>query len=226
MNPRARGKIASMQNDSENDPIVYVVDDDENVGETTRMLLDSVGLSSRIFSSATDFIEGYVPDELSCLVLDIRMPGMSGLELQERLTDAGIELPIIFITGYGDVEIAVTALRNGAFDFIEKPCRDQRLLDSINAAIRESEDKQAEARKRRTLLRRWRTLTKREKQVAELVITGRPNKVLAYELGVSQRTVEIHRSRIMRKMAANSLADLVRMHLEIGNAAEDTTTAS
>jgi len=215
-----------MQNDSENDPIVYVVDDDENVGETTRMLLDSVGLSSRIFSSATDFIEGYVPDELSCLVLDIRMPGMSGLELQERLTDAGIELPIIFITGYGDVEIAVTALRNGAFDFIEKPCRDQRLLDSINAAIRESEDKQAEARKRRTLLRRWRTLTKREKQVAELVITGRPNKVLAYELGVSQRTVEIHRSRIMRKMAANSLADLVRMHLEIGNAAEDTTTAS
>ena len=196
-------------------PLVYVVDDDQGVCDTMRCLLDTVGMRSQIFQAASQFVAQYDPNELSCLVLDIRLPGISGLELQEQLVDKGIELPIIFITGYGDVKMAVQAIRNGAFDFIEKPFGDQRLLDSISAALIVSQSRKDEAARRKALIDRWQSLTRREKQVANLIVTGKPNKVIAFDLGVSQRTVEIHRGHLMRKMDAQSLADLVRMRVEI-----------
>ncbi|MDA0681597.1 MAG: LuxR C-terminal-related transcriptional regulator, partial [Proteobacteria bacterium] len=148
-----------------------------------------------------------------CLVLDIRMPGLGGLELQEMLNNMGSTLPIIFITGHGDVPMAVEAMQKGAVDFIQKPFRDQELLDRIGEALKTDQELRSVREEKADVLTKIEKLTKRERQVLDLVVTGKPNKVIAYELGVSQRTVEIHRARVMEKMLAKSLADLVRMHL-------------
>jgi FixJ family two-component response regulator len=179
------------------------------------LLMRSVGLDYEIFHSADDFLAGYSNDRAGCLVLDIRMPGLGGLELQEKLNELGSTLPIIFITGHGDVPMAVEAMQKGAVDFIQKPFRDQELLEQISEALKTDQERRSVRDQKSEVLHRAEKLTNREREVMDLVVTGKPNKVIAYELGVSQRTVEIHRARVMEKMEARSLADLVRMHLAI-----------
>ena len=198
-------------------PTVFIVDDDEPVRDSLKMLMRSVGLSAETFSGAAEFLEAYDPDRSGCLVLDIRMPGMSGMELQEKLNEIHAILPIIFITGHGDVPMAVKAIQYGAADFIQKPFRDQDLLDRINKAIEQDASNRAQLLEPRDIEERLSNLTPREKEVLELIVDGRPNKVIAADLEVSQRTVEIHRARVMDKMRASSLAHLVRMVMRLRN---------
>lgn len=195
------------------EPAVHIVDDDQAIRHAMELLMKSVGMSYRIFESGSAFLEHYSPACSGCLVLDIRMPGIGGLELQERLADQGSTLPVIFITGFGDVPMAVEAMQKGAFDFIEKPFRDQELLDRVAAAMDLDSERRAQLAESGQIAEKTARLTNREREVYDLVVTGKPNKVIAHELGVSQRTVEIHRARVMEKMEARSLADLVRMHL-------------
>jgi two-component system, LuxR family, response regulator FixJ len=190
-------------------PTVFVVDDDAAVRDSLRMLLKSVGLPVEVFESGQEFLDADRDDRPGCLVLDIRMPGMSGLELQVKLNERHSILPIIFITGHGDVPMAVEAMQAGAVDFIQKPFRDQDLLDRINQAL------EKDAGSRRMIRKRLESLTPREKEVLDLVVAGKANKVIAGDLNLSQRTVEIHRARVMEKMEAHSLAHLVRMVLEV-----------
>lgn len=192
---------------------VYIVDDDQSIRHAMELLMRSVGLEYEIFHSADDFLQDHTNDRAGCLVLDIRMPGMGGLELQEQLNGLGSTLPIIFITGHGDVPMAVEAMQKGAVDFIQKPFRDQELLDRVREALQTDRERRNEREEKSEIHSRMQKLTNREREVLELVVTGKPNKVIAYELGVSQRTVEIHRARVMEKMQAKSLADLVRMHM-------------
>ncbi len=198
----------------EKPPTVFVVDDDEAVRTSLRLLLKSVGLQVETFSSGQEFLDQYDPDRSGCLVLDIRMPGMSGLELQQHLNDRHSIMPIVFITGHGDVPMAVEAMQAGAVDFIQKPFRDQDLIDRINRALEKDKAMRAELRERDEIRRRMSQLTPREREVLELVTQGKANKVIAGDLNVSQRTVEIHRARVMEKMGAASLAHLVRMVIE------------
>ena len=195
-------------------PTVFIVDDDPSIRVAMQALMDSVDLRHEILESADDFLERFGDRQLpGCLVLDIRMPGLGGLELQDALIQRGNSIPIIFITGHGDVPMAVEAMQKGAVDFIQKPFRDQELLDRIHLALRTDEERRAEAERVDEVQSLIGRLTQREHEVFDLVVTGKPNKVIAYELGVSQRTVEIHRARVMEKMQARSLADLVRMHI-------------
>jgi len=203
----------NMSADSHPNSTVYVVDDDQAIRHAMELLMRSVGLNYEIFHSGDDFLAKHSNDRAGCLVLDIRMPGLGGLELQEKLNDMGSTLPIIFITGHGDVPMAVEAMQKGAVDFIQKPFRDQELLDRIGEALRTDQERRSAREEKSEVLGKIEKLTNRERQVLDLVVTGKPNKVIAYELGVSQRTVEIHRARVMEKMQAKSLADLVRMHL-------------
>ena len=175
--------------------------------------MESVNLQHQIFGSADEFLEVVTEQRPGCLVLDIRMPGLGGLELQQELIERENTLPIIFITGHGDVPMAVEAMQKGAVDFIQKPFRDQDLLDRITEALKTDKDRREEQQQHAEVSMRVDRLTNREREVFDLVVTGKPNKVIAYELGVSQRTVEIHRARVMEKMQARSLADLVKMHL-------------
>ena len=193
---------------------VFVVDDDEAVRTSLRLLLKSVGLPVETFASAQEFLDQFDPDRSGCLVLDIRMPSMSGLELQQHLNDRHSIMPIVFITGHGDVPMAVEAMQAGAVDFIQKPFRDQDLIDRINRALEKDREMRSELRERDEIRRRMSQLTPREREVLELVTQGKANKVIAGDLNVSQRTVEIHRARVMEKMGANSLAHLVRMVIE------------
>ena len=192
---------------------VYIVDDDQAIRHAMELLMRSVGLDYEIFHSGDDFLTDHTKDRAGCLVLDIRMPGLGGLELQEKLNEMGSTLPIIFITGHGDVPMAVEAMQKGAVDFIQKPFRDQELLDRIGEALKADQERRSAREEQAEIQSRIDKLTNRERQVLDLVVTGKPNKVIAYELGVSQRTVEIHRARVMEKMEAKSLADLVRMHM-------------
>jgi RNA polymerase sigma factor (sigma-70 family) len=192
---------------------VYIVDDDQAIRHAMELLMRSVGLDYEIFHSGDDFLTDHTNDRAGCLVLDIRMPGLGGLELQEKLNEMGSTLPVIFITGHGDVPMAVEAMQKGAVDFIQKPFRDQELLDRIGEALKTDQERRSAREEKAEVRDRIGKLTNREHQVLDLVVTGKPNKVIAYELGVSQRTVEIHRARVMEKMQAKSLADLVRMHL-------------
>jgi RNA polymerase sigma factor (sigma-70 family) len=192
---------------------VYIVDDDQAIRRAMELLMRSVGLEFEIFHSGDDFLENHTNERAGCLVLDIRMPGLGGLELQEKLNEIGSTLPIIFITGHGDVPMAVEAMQKGAVDFIQKPFRDQELLDRIGEALKTDQERRSAREEQAEVQNRVDKLTNREHQVLDLVVTGKPNKVIAYELGVSQRTVEIHRARVMEKMQAKSLADLVRMHM-------------
>jgi FixJ family two-component response regulator len=196
------------------EPTVFIVDDDAAIRHAMEFLMRSVEMKYEIYRSADEFLSGWNATRCGCLVLDIRMPGMGGLELQERLRERGSSLPIIFITGHADVPMAVDAMQKGAFDFIQKPFRDQELLERIAAAMKADRARRAEHARKSDVSERMATLTPREREVMDLVVTGKPNKVVAYELGVSQRTVEIHRARVMDKMGARSLADLVRMSLE------------
>jgi FixJ family two-component response regulator len=193
---------------------VFVVDDDDAVRTSLRLLLKSVGLPVETFGSAQEFLDAFDAERAGCLVLDIRMPGMSGLELQQRLNEIHAIVPIVFITGHGDVPMAVEAMQHGAVDFIQKPFRDQDLIDRINQALEKDRDNRAGLRERDAIRRRMQQLTPREREVLDLVTQGKANKVIAGDLNVSQRTVEIHRARVMEKMGASSLAHLVRMVIE------------
>jgi FixJ family two-component response regulator len=196
------------------EPVVFVVDDDEAVRDSLSMLMRSVGLAVETYPSALEFLDRFDASRTGCLVLDVRMPGMSGIELQERLAAKKATLPIIFVTGHGDVPMAVQALRTGAVDFIQKPFSDQALLDRIQQALAQHVREQEEASRKSTIRERIARLTPREKEVMQMVADGKANKVIAADLGVSERTVEIHRARVMEKMLASSLPDLVKMVLK------------
>ncbi|HYM35623.1 MAG TPA: response regulator FixJ [Steroidobacteraceae bacterium] len=197
-------------------PTVFIVDDDTAVRDALKFLLRSVGHPVETFASAQDFLDAYRDDRPGCMVLDIRMPGMSGLELQEKLVERRSILPIIFITGHGDVPMAVEAMQAGAMDFIQKPFRDQDLLDRINQALDKDAAMRRSIKELNSIRERLASLTPREREVMDLVVHGKANKVIAGDLDLSQRTVEIHRARVMEKMQASSLAHLVRMVIEIG----------
>ncbi|MCB1750057.1 MAG: response regulator transcription factor [Gammaproteobacteria bacterium] len=192
-------------------PTVFVVDDDAAVRQSLSLLMRSMGLPVEPFESAQDFLARARPSQPGCLVLDIRMPGMSGLELQEELSRLGFTLPVIFITGHGDVAMAVRAMKTGAVDFIEKPFSDQVLLERVNQALeldRATRDARAEIA---DIERRLAQLSPREREVMSRIVAGQANKVIAIELGLSERTVEIHRAKVMSKTGARSLAELVSM---------------
>jgi FixJ family two-component response regulator len=189
--------------------LIYLVDDDEAVRDSLGLLLESVGLNCASYPAALDFLEAYDPGQHSCLVADIRMPGLSGLELQQRLKEQHSELPIIFITGHGDVPMAVNAMKSGAADFLQKPFRDQDLIDRIHKALARDQERRAWRAEEQALRERLALLTPRETEVMRRVVRGQANKVIAMDLGVSQRTVELHRARVMRKLGMRSLAELV-----------------
>jgi two-component system, LuxR family, response regulator FixJ len=196
-------------------PMVFIVDDDEAVRNSLRLLVKSVGLPASTTNSAHEFLTSYDPAHPGCLILDVRMPGMSGIELQQQLNLRGAVIPVIFITGHGDIPMAVEAMQQGAFDFLQKPFRDQDLIDRIQRALEKDRVSRDELRQRSRIRERRETLTTREREVLELVTSGKPNKIMAADLGLSQRTVEIHRARVMEKMGASSLAQLVRMTLDL-----------
>ena len=193
------------------EPTVYVVDDDEAVRDSLRMLMRSVGLPVQVYASGDEFMAAWNAGLRGCLVADIRMPGMSGLEMQEVLQSRGSRLPVIFITGHGDVPMAVDAMKAGALDFVQKPFRDQDLLDRIHEGLQHEQANHEVELQREEISSRVDSLTPRERQVLARVVQGPANKVIAMDLDVSQRTVEIHRARVMEKMRARSLAQLVRM---------------
>lgn len=191
--------------------IVYVVDDDESVRLALEDLLASVGLSVLSYGSIQAFLSAKLPDIPGCLVLDVRMPGQSGLEFQQQMTTLGIRLPVIFITGHGDIAMSVRAMKNGAIEFLTKPFRDQELLDAIQHGIEKDRLRRAEQRLAETLRDRWQALTPGEQIVMQLVVQGQLNKQIAGELGVSEITVKVRRGQVMRKMNAKSITDLVRI---------------
>lgn len=206
-------------------PTVYIVDDDSGVRSSIRVLMKSVGLPAMPYPSAKEFLAAYHPNSPGCLVLDIRMPGMSGLELQEALNERGAVIPVIFITGHGDIPMAVEAMQQGAFDFLQKPFRDQDLLDRVQRALEKDRGNRALLREKNRIQERRDSLTPREREILDLMTRGKPNKVMAADLGVSQRTVEIHRARVMEKMGASSLAQLVRMVMDLDNPSPDSPAA-
>jgi two-component system response regulator FixJ len=199
----------------ERSPVVFIVDDDEAVRSSLRLLLKSVGLVPSALASAREFLDKYDPAQPGCLMLDVRMPEMSGLELQEQLNLKGAVLPVIFITGHGDVPMAVEAMQAGAFDFLQKPFRDQDLIDRIQRALDKDRTNRAALDERTLIRERLQSLTPREREVLAMVTSGKANKIMAADLGVSQRTIEIHRARVMEKMSAASLAQLVRMVMDL-----------
>jgi two-component system, LuxR family, response regulator FixJ len=193
--------------------LVLVVDDDEAVRGSLKLLLKSAGLTARAYTSAAEFLAAHDDGQPGCLLLDIRMPGMSGLELQDELNRRGAIIPVIFITGHGDVPMAVEAMRRGAMDFLQKPFRDEDLIDRVNSALARDRDNRAQLEARDAIRGRLARLTPRELQVLRLLAAGKSNKQMAGDLGVSQRTVEIHRAHLMHKTEATSVAQLVRMLL-------------
>jgi FixJ family two-component response regulator len=201
---------------SAEEPIVYVVDDDASVREALRSLFRSVGLRVEVFGSAHEFLQSKLPDVASCLILDIRLPRLSGLDFQADLAEAGIHIPIIFMTGHGDIPMTVRAMKAGAVDFLTKPFRDQDMLDAVTAAIERDRNSRNEAKILSDLKARFATLSAREREVMALVTAGLMNKQIAAEIGIAEITVKIHRGHIMRKMAAKSLADLVKMAQALG----------
>lgn len=197
-------------------PVVFVIDDDRSIREALEGLLRSVGLSVNAFASTQDFMHAARPDAPGCLVLDVRLPGLSGLDFQRELSKSTNPLPIIFITGHGDIPMSVRAIKAGAIEFLTKPFRDQELLDAVQLGIERDRIQRTNALAIADLRERFEGLTARERQVMELVVTGRPNKQLAAELDLSEITVKVHRGNVMRKMRAKSLAELVRMADRLG----------
>ncbi|MBE0472847.1 response regulator [Rhodoferax sp.] len=204
------------------DCLVHVVDDDAGLRHSLRFLLDSVGWSVKLYASAEEFLDlAAPPTQPSCLLLDIRMPAMSGLELQQVLRERGVLLPILFMTGHADVSMAVQAMKSGASDFIEKPFKDQMLLDTVAAAIRRSAEALDETQRRDAALAVLAALSPREREAARLIALGQPNKLIAVRLGISEKTVHIHRQHIMEKAAISSAAELARLMLRADPAALD-----
>jgi FixJ family two-component response regulator len=195
----------------EPDPIVFVIDDDRMVREGLQSLIRSVGLRVKMFASAQDFLVMRRPDAPACLILDVRMPGLSGLDLQLKLSDAGIHIPIIFITGHGDIPMSVRAMKEGAHEFLTKPVRGQDLLDAVQKAITSDRTLRKERGELSEIRARFDSLTPREKEVLDLVVAGLLNKQIADKLGTSELTVKTHRAHVMQKTLADSLAHLVRM---------------
>ncbi len=198
------------------DVTVFVVDDDVSVRKSVARLIESMGLKVETFASAREYLKQDPCEGPACLVLDVRMPEMSGLDLQDELTSAGLSMPIIFITGHGNVPMSVKAVKAGAVDFIEKPFDDQTLLNAINEAIKRDRKSKLDQAEINEIQKRVDSLTKREKEVFALVVQGLLNKQIAFELGTSEKTVKVHRGRVMGKMQAESLADLVRTAERIG----------
>jgi len=190
---------------------VYVVDDDDAVRDVLIWLMESVKLPTECYSTARDFLDAVEPDQQGCILLDVRMPGMSGIELQRELKRIGIDMPVIIITGHGDVPMAVHAMKEGAFDFIEKPFNNQVLLDQVQAALAKCREANQAKAEKADAEERLSHLTEREKEVLELVVAGDTNKAIARTLDISTKTVEAHRAKVMRKMGAGSLAELVRL---------------
>ncbi len=201
---------------SENRPAVFVIDDDPSMRSALDDLLRSVGLDVILSSSAQEFMQAVRPDAPGCLVLDVRLPGMSGLTFQQELAKAGITLPVIFITGHGDVPMTVRAMKAGAAEFLTKPFDHQVLLDAVHAAIERDRARRRDAVSLADLKARYHELSERERQVMEFVVAGRANKQIAAELGLSLVTVKVHRGQVMRKMLARSVAELVRMADRLG----------
>lgn len=198
---------------NESKPCVYIVDDDEAVRDSLTLILDSINQACKAYDSAQSFIQDYSPQMCGCLVLDIRMPRMTGLELQKRLNDINCDLPIIFVTGHGDVPMAVEAMQKGAADFVQKPYREQELIDKINTAMNQHVTLREQNQEVNAIRHKIQSLTSREREVMDMMVEGKANKVIAIDLGISQRTVEIHRARVMEKMATHSLAQLVKMNI-------------
>lgn len=206
------------------EPTVFIIDDDEAVRDSLEMLMHSVGQKVKVFALAREFLDIYDENHPGCIVLDIRMPSMSGLELQSKLNDMHCILPILFITGHGDVPMAVQAIKDGAINFIQKPFSDQQLLDYIHDALKLDAQQRAELLGHKEILRRLSTLTEREREVLHHVVEGKANKVIAADINLSQRTVEIHRSRVMEKMCTKSLAHLVRQVMQVKEHFKDEFT--
>jgi RNA polymerase sigma factor (sigma-70 family) len=193
----------------EQKPTIFIVDDDPSVRQSTELLLKSVGFNVKTFVSAQDFLKANLHEDLGCLILDVRMPGISGLDLQEKLVSSRTPLPVIFITGHGTVPMSVRAMKAGAVDFLQKPFEEQDLLDAINRAITRQRERKSKKDEADELQQRVKALTAREHEVFSLLVTGMANKEIAYKLGTSERTVKAHRAQIMEKMNAGSLADLI-----------------
>ena len=201
---------------TDTDPMVFIVDDDDSVRRALARLIKSVDLNVETFASAHDFLKRQPHNGPACLVLDMRMPGLSGLDLQDELVAAGRTLPIIFISGHGSIPLSVRAMKAGAVDFIEKPFEDQSLLDAINQSLTKDRQAKLEQAELREIQRRVDSLTPREREVFAQVVSGKLNKHIAFELGTSERTIKAHRARVMKKMQANSLADLIRLAEKAG----------
>jgi FixJ family two-component response regulator len=198
--------------------MAFVVDDDASIREAVGSLLRSVGIKAQLIGSAQEFLTGPKPDVPACLVLDVRMPGLSGLDCQRQLAEVGFHIPIIFVTGHGDIPMSVRAMKAGAVDFLIKPFRDQDLLDAVQQAIERDRARRADEQATAALRERFASLTAREREVMAWVVSGRLNKQIAGELGTSEITVKVHRSQVMRKMHADSVPDLVRMAGRLGMA--------
>ena len=207
--------IASHGKEEQAKATVYIVDDDDGMRRALTLLMSTVGYHAVAFARPKDFLSKFDPNQPGCLVLDVRMPDMSGLEVQQHLNRAGSLLPVILVTGHGDIPMAVQAMKDGAFDFLQKPFRDQDLLDRINAALKQDAENRAAVEKHTDLRKRRESLTPREREVMALVVDGKANKVIAIDLGLSERTVEIHRANVMEKMGARSVAHLVKMNLTL-----------
>jgi FixJ family two-component response regulator len=201
---------------TEEHPVVFLIDDDPSVRDALKSLLRSVGLEVRAFGSAQEFLRSKRPDAPGCLVLDVRLPGPSGLDFQRDLAESNIPLPIIFITGHGDIPMSVKAMKAGAVEFLTKPFRDQELLDAIQQGIEQDRVRHQETAILADLQERYRALTPRERDVMTRVVTGRLNKQIAADLDLSEVTIKVHRGQVMRKMLAKSLAELVRMADKLG----------
>lgn len=196
---------------------IYIVDDDEGVRDSLTELLGSVGLKAQTHSTANEFLENFEPSQSGCVLVDVRMPGMSGIELQHKLNELGSILPVIIMTGHGDITMAVQAMKDGAFEFLQKPFRDQELLDAISSALEKEKLARAKHNNQEEIKKRINSLTARERQVIDRVLEGKANKIIARELEISDRTIEIHRSHAMQKLGATSIAEMVKIMLDFGN---------